>query len=83
MYLAKVFKTSEMPDDIWLIFEESGSFVPDGFGHYTIGDFVKEAELDPKSYTGIEEMKALDNWFINVPHPYPAKDGETVLVEHG
>jgi hypothetical protein len=83
MYLAKVFKTSEMPNGIANLVIAHGHFVKDGFASYLVGGFVKEVNKskDTNAYDmeSWGESVVIDMWFIK----NGATDGETILIEHG
>ena len=83
MKLMLVIMTSDMPKEIWDYVMANGLYQSDGFTPYIVGYYVNEfntaADIDKKNYTGIEEAKALDNFFVSKG----AAVGEKILIEHG
>jgi hypothetical protein len=82
MRVIKVFKTSEMPENIAKIVSDCGLMRRDEFVRYDVDYFFNEAvknKLEGYNPEEVQNIRLFDKWL----KANGAENHETILIEHG
>ena len=82
MRLMKVYRTSEMPEEISQIVDDCGLYRRDEFVPYHVDYFFQEAiknKLEGYNPEEVQKVRTFDKWL----KANGADNDETILIEHG